>query len=436
MIRTRRRIPSAWNPLAPARVRPARVAAAFAAVAIASACAGASPPRSVAAAQPGRPYVVMLSFDGFRHDYPDRWPLPALARMERDGARARALVPTFPSKTFPNHYAIVTGMYAGRHGLVGNEMWDPARRQRYVSSRAETSGDPSWYGGEPIWVTAERQGVRSASFFWPVSNAAVGGVRPTYWKPYDESVPDTARVDTLLAWLRLPPERRPHLVLGYFSDVDGAAHSYGPDAPESRAAAETVDRMLARLRDGIARLPLRDSVTVIVVSDHGLAATDSAAFLDEYASLDDTAAVVTAVTYAQLFYGGDAAKTERAWASLQRLPHAHAWRNGDIPERYHLRGNPRAGDVFVLMDPPWTIDRTRRGRPAGFRPSRGNHGYDPALSDMQGIFFAAGYGVQPGSALGQIENVNVYPFIAHLLGLRPAAGIDGRLEATETVLQR
>jgi predicted AlkP superfamily pyrophosphatase or phosphodiesterase len=278
--------------------------------------------------------------------------------------------------------------------------------------------------------------VKAASFFWPVSNAAVGGVRPTYWKEYDGSVPDTARVDSMLAWLRLPPAQRPHLVLGYFSDVDDAAHSHGPLAPEARAAAETVDRMLGRLRDGLARLPLRDSVTVIVVSDHGLTSTDSAAYLDEYASLDDTTAVVTAATYAQLFFGGDAARTERAWASLQRMPHAHAWRNADIPERYHLRGNPRAGDVFVLMDPPWTINRTRRGAPANWRPSRGNHGFDNTLPDMQGIFFAAGYGVRPGTHLGEIEIVHVYPFIAHLLGLRPAAGLDGRLEATEGIRQR
>ncbi|HET7228904.1 MAG TPA: ectonucleotide pyrophosphatase/phosphodiesterase [Longimicrobium sp.] len=438
MIRRRPGGASSSNALAHSRTRApvkiARFAAILATLALAAACASA--PRPSTEAAQSRPYVVMVSFDGFRHDYPDQFTLPALARMEREGARARALVPTFPSKTFPNHYAIVTGMYAGRHGVVGNEMWDPARARRYRTGNEELTGDSSWYGGEPIWVTAERQGVTSASFFWPVSNAAVGGVRPTWWKPYDITVPDTARVDTMLAWLRLPAARRPHLVLGYFSDVDEAAHRYGPNAPESRAAAETVDRMLARLRGGIARLPFADSVTVIVVSDHGLTATDSAAFLDEYVSLDDTVAVVTAATYAQLFYNGDAAKTERAWTALQRMPHAHVWRNRDIPARYHLAGNPRAGDLFVLMDPPFTIDRTRRGRPADARPARGNHGFDNTLPDMHGIFFAAGWGVRPGSTLGQVENVNVYPFIAHLLGLRPAAGIDGSLEPMRGILRR
>jgi predicted AlkP superfamily pyrophosphatase or phosphodiesterase len=194
--------------------------------------------------------------------------------------------------------------------------------------------------------------------------------------------------------------------------------------------------MLARLRDGIARLPLADSVTVVAVSDHGLTRTDSAEFLDDYASLDDTVAVVTAVAYAQLFFGGDAAKTERAWAGLRRLPHASVWKRADIPARLRLAANPRAGDVFVLMDPPYTIERSRRGRAAGWRPSAGNHGYDNALPDMGGIFFAAGPRVVPGSRLGKMDNVNVYPFVAHLLGLRPAPGLDGSLDATRPILRR
>jgi predicted AlkP superfamily pyrophosphatase or phosphodiesterase len=344
-------------------------------------------------------------------------------------------VPTFPSKTFPNHFSLVTGMYAGRHGLVGNEMWDPARRQRYISSREAITRDSSWYAGEPVWVTAERQGVKAGTFFWPVSNSAIEGVWASFWKPYDESFPDSARVDSMVAWLRLPPARRPHLVLGYFSLLDNTAHPRGPDSDEARAAAQSLDRTLARLRAGIARLPMADSVTLIIVSDHGLTNTDSTAFLEDYVSLGDTTAAVTAATYAQLFFGGDAAKTERAWTSLQRLPHAHVWRNRDIPERFHLRGNPRAGDVFVLMDPPFTIERTRRGRPADARPARGNHGYDNQLPDMQGIFFAEGYGIRPGSTLGAIENVNVYPLVAHLLRLQPAAGIDGRLDPMRPILR-
>ena len=395
-----------------------------------------APGAGSAGAQAGRPYVVMVSFDGFRHDYADRWHLPALTRLARDGVRADGLVPTFPSKTFPNHYTLVTGIHAGRHGIVGNEMWDPAWRTRFRTADTTITGDARWYGGEPIWVTAERQGVKAASLMWPGSNAAIGGVRPTLWTEYDESMPDSARVDQLLRWLALPAAQRPHLLLGYFSATDDAGHDHGPDAPETRAAAELLDRMLARLRDGIARLPFADSVTVIAVSDHGMTRIATAEFLDDYVALGDTTAVVTAATYAQLFFGADEEKTDRAWRALQRLPHAHAWKRAGIPARFHLAGVPRAGDVFVLMDPPYTIERSRRSRAPGWHPAGGSHGYDNALPDMRGIFVAAGPRIVPGSRLGAIDNVNVYPFVAELLGLRPAPGIDGSLAATASAIRR
>ncbi|MDB4951296.1 MAG: type phosphodiesterase/nucleotide pyrophosphatase [Gemmatimonadetes bacterium] len=390
-------------------------------------------------AQQGKPYVVMVSFDGFRHDYTDRWNLPALTRMEREGARAKALVSTFPSKTFPNHYAIASGMYAGHHGLVGNEMWDPAWGRRFLTSRPADTSDPRWFGGEPIWVTAEKQGMLSAAYFWPGSEAPIGGVLPTYNRPYDVTVPDSVRVDGLLAWLALPAERRPHLLVAYLSDVDEAAHSSGPESPATERAAHTVDDALARLRAGIARLPLADSVTMLVVSDHGLAAVrlGDVEALDGYASLADTVAVVTAGPYAQLFFGGDAANANRAWRALQRLPHSHVWRRGDIPPRLHLRGAPRAGDVLVLMDPPYQIERHHLARtPQDEQKVMGNHGYDPAVPDMWGILFAAGRGIQPGSRLGEVENVNVYPLVAHLLGLHPADGIDGTLAPMRPILRR
>jgi alkaline phosphatase D len=417
-----------------------RRAIAAGALALVAACGTVPPPAGTGSpatvAQSGRPYVVMLSFDGFRWDYPEKWALPAFAGMARDGARAERMIPTFPTKTFPNHYSIISGMYAGHHGLVGNDMYDPVRRTRYAISDTSATADSRWYGGEPIWVTAEKQGVKAATYFWPVSDAEIGGVRPSYWHPYDGKVADSTRVDGILDWLRFPPAERPHLVLGYLSDVDDAAHRYGPEAPETHAAAQTVDAMLARLRAGIARLPIADSVTVIVVSDHGLTQTDSVEYLADYAPLGDTVAVIAASTYASLFYDGDRAKTDRAYAALQRLPHAHVWRRAEIPSRLHMDDNPRAGDLYVLMDPPFVIDRVRRTRPEGWRPAMGNHGYDNNVGDMHAVFFAAGPAVVPGSRLGRMENVNVYPFIAHVLGLTPAPGIDGTLEATRPILRR
>jgi predicted AlkP superfamily pyrophosphatase or phosphodiesterase len=396
----------------------------------------ADTPRRNAPSQMAKPYVVVLSADGFRHDYVDLWDLPAISALQREGARAASLVPSFPTKTFPNHYSIATGLYVGDHGLVGNEMWDPVRGRRFLSSRPAESRDPSWYGGEPIWVTAERQGMLTATFYWPGSEAPIRGIPPTYWKAYDASIPDSTRMDGVLAWLGLPPEQRPHLVLSYLSDVDDAAHRTGPVSPESQAAAVAVDRAVARLRAGLARLPFADSITLVLLSDHGLTAVQPWEYLADYTSLADTTAAVTAVAYAQLFYGGNQAAADRAYAGLRRMPHAHVWKRRDLPERFHLRGNPRAGDVFVLMEPPYRVERARPLVPPTSTGVMGNHGYDPALPDMRGVFFAVGPTIMPGSRLGDVENVNVYPFIAHLLGLRPASPIDGSLDAMRPILRR
>ncbi|HET6762312.1 MAG TPA: alkaline phosphatase family protein [Longimicrobiaceae bacterium] len=398
------------------------------------------PPASPAAAAPrnapgqmGKPYVVMLSADGYRHDYVDRWTLPAVDALQREGARAAGLVPSFPTKTFPNHYSIATGLYVGDHGLVGNEMWDPRWGARFLASRPADSGDARWFGGEPIWVTAERQGMLTATFFWPGSEAPIRGRRPTYWKAYDIAVPDSVRIDGMLGWLALPAAERPHLVLGYLSDVDDAAHKTGPVSPETHAAAEAIDVALARLRAGIARLPIRDSVNLILVSDHGLTEVRATEYLSRYTAMADTTAVVTAAAYAQLFFGGNTAAAERAYTELQRMPHARVWRRRDIPRRFHLRTNPRAGDVFVLMEPPYRVERTPPATPP--TGVGGTHGYDPRHPDMPGIFFAVGPAIRPGVRVGPVENVNVHPFIAHLLGIQPAAGIDGRLEALRPILR-
>lgn len=391
--------------------------------------APAPPPREA-------PYVVLVSLDGFRHDYPERFPTPHLRRLAARGARGAALVPVFPTKTFSNHYSLATGMYAGRHGVVANEVYDPERGALFRVSDTLAVRDPRWYGGEPIWVTAERQGMRTATFFWPGSEAPIGGVRPTYWKRYDASIPEEARVDTVLSWLRLPPERRPHLLTLYLSRVDEAAHRHGPESPQAEAAVRRADAVLGRLLEGIAALPVAERVNVVVVSDHGLrdVSRGTVYALEDYLPLEGVR-TVNSGPFMQLFFGGDTARRERAHAALRgRLPHARVFRREEIPEALHLRETPRAGDLLIVMDPPHQVEATRR--PAGWRPSPGNHGYDPSDPEMHGIFVAAGPGVREGARLPAFENVHVYPLLARLLGLRPAPGIEGRLEVVAPALRR
>jgi predicted AlkP superfamily pyrophosphatase or phosphodiesterase len=370
-----------------------------------------------------KPYVVLISLDGFRADYLDSLEPPSFARLLQHGVRAKGLVPVFPSTTFPNHYAIVTGMYAEHHGIVANTFYDPERRQEYSFRDASTVRDGTWYRGEPLWVTAERQGMVAAAFYWPGSEAAIDGIRPTIAKPYDGSVPDSVRVDSVLAWLRLPAERRPHIVTLYMGEVDEAGHRWGPLSPQVKDAVREVDAMLGRLLDGIEALPVRDSVYLVVVSDHGMARYTP----QQYVLLDrliDTSGITVASTgpVANLHVSGGPARAAAVRDSINRvLGHGRAYLRAELPARLHYGADPRVGDVVVVMEEPYQIGLSSR-RP---RLPGGNHGWDPAYDDMHGILVVFGPGVRAGVTLPDVENVEIYPFMAELLGLSPAAGIDG-----------
>jgi predicted AlkP superfamily pyrophosphatase or phosphodiesterase len=376
------------------------------------------------------PYVVLVSLDGFRWDYDRMYPAPNLRRMAETGARADRLIPAFPTKTFPTHYSIATGLYAENHGLVGNRFWDPERQAAYGMGDRSVVEDGAWYRGEPIWVTAETQGMVAASYFFVGSEADVGGVRPTHWRRYDGSVPNEARVDQVLEWLSFPEAERPHLVTLYFSDVDGAGHRYGPGSPEVGTAVAEVDRMLGRLLDGVESLPHGDRVYVLVVSDHGMLLADP-----EKVHVVDPAAmpgvrVAELGPYASFFVEGGREAAVRLRDSLRTaIPAADVWLREEVPERFHYSDDPRIGDVVALMEPEWTVAPPDR-IPFGLSWT---HGWDNRLESMGGIFFAVGPDVRRGLRLEPFESVHVYPFVAHLLGLKPAP-VDGRLEVLAPLL--
>lgn len=374
----------------------------------------------------------MVSFDAFRHDYVDRFKPGALAEVAARGVRASAMVPSFPSKTFPNHFTLATGLYPGHHGIVGNAFYDPARRAWYRLNDARAVQDSSWYTGEPIWVTAERAGVKTGVYFWPGSEAAIGGVRPTYLAHYDDKVPNAARVDGVVAWLRKPSAERPRLALLYFSEVDDTTHKYGPDAWSTTAAAvASVDRTLRQLLDSIAALPFRDSVNLVIVSDHGMAQIPAHQVLPVGDLLAQAGVDTTRIEVSDngatmsLWFGADSVRLRHARAVLDTSlgGHARAYFRSETPERWRIRDNPRAGDLLLVADEGYVLQRRAMGR----APSRGAHGYDPALADMQGIFLAAGPNVRPLGVIAPFENVHVYPFLAALLKLT-APRVDGTIQ--------
>ncbi len=375
----------------------------------------------------------MVSFDGFRYDYLDRYDVPNFDRLAGRGVRADAMIPVFPSKTFPNHYSIATGMYAEKHGLVDNNFYSPEFDAVYRLADRTAVGDGRWYGGEPIWVTAEAQGMVTAAYFFVGTEAPIQGVRPSEYRIYDGSVPNDARVDQVFEWLRRPAAERPHLVMLYFSVVDDAGHRYGPDSPEVERAVAEADRVLGRLLDGLDALEIGEEVYVVVVSDHGMEAVSAerTEYLEDVIPLDGIR-FMAGGPYLTLWIEGGAERVREVESALNaRLRHARAYRREAMPERWRYAANARAGDVIVLAEPGHQVAGSRSF------PARGGgaHGYDPAgAPNMQGIFLAAGPAIRPGTRIPAFENVHVYPLIAHLLGLRPNPGIDGRLEVLEPIL--
>ena len=380
------------------------------------------------------PYVVLWSFDGFRASYLDDFDTPNFDFFARGGASAEAMIPSFPTMTFPNHYSIATGLYPENHGLVANVFWDPEREEVYTYRDRDKVEDGSWYMGEPIWVTAEKQGMVSAAYFFVGTEADVQGIRLTIWKPFDNSVPNVERVDSVLSWLDLPEERRPHMVTLYVSDVDGAGHRFGPGAPETRAAVGRADSLLGRFMEGLAELPIRDQVYVVLVADHGMADVDSerVEFLEDF--IDTSLIRPSALdAYANLFVrdGGDAEAIKDQIAT--GLQHGRVFLKADVPPELHFSQGSRVGDIVILMEEGWRVYADRANPPS--LGTGGQHGYVPFLRSMHALFMAWGPTVSPGTVIPPFENVHVYPWMAEILGLEPAS-TDGNAAVLRDAIAR
>jgi alkaline phosphatase D len=375
-------------------------------------------------------YVILVSLDGFRYDYAKKYGASHLLDMAKHGASAPdGMVPSYPSLTFPNHYTLVTGLYPEHHGIVAMSFYDPQRQERYSFNDSKSSSDGSWYGGTPLWVLAEQQGMRSACFFWPGSEAAIHDTRPSYYLHFDDKFPDDKRIEQVLAWLKLPEDRRPHFITLYFSNVDHAGHQYGPDTPQVAEAVKHVDELIGKLHSSLDALHL--PIDLIVVSDHGMAKREGNWInLDQYADLSHF------ITVGSLLYGNSDADIERAYQKLKAADGKFVvYRRAHIPASLHYDSNPRTGDPVVVAKGPYAI--RAHGPPAGTQdhpPNMGVHGFDPhEMPEMKAIFYAVGPDIRSGTTLKPFENVNVYPFIAKILRLETPP-TDGSLNILSTAL--
>jgi alkaline phosphatase D len=376
-------------------------------------------------------YVVLVSLDGFRWDYAKRDGATHLLALGRRGVWApEGMLPSYPSLTFPNHFTIVTGLYPEHHGLVANSFYDETKQARYGISNAQAVTDGSWYAGTPLWSLAESQGMRSACFFWPGSEAKIAGFRPTYYLKFDDKIDDTARIHQVLAWLRLPAAERPHLITLYYSEPDHEGHEFGPDAAETKAAVLKVDRLIGTLKAGLDATGL--PIDLVVVSDHGMAKVEGGWItLDQFADLTGFDAVGT------LLYGKSEEDRVRVYNQLKKAsPQFVVYRRKDVPAVLNYNQNPRAGDPVVIATGPYAI--RAHGPPEGKQdqpPSAGAHGYDPRqMAEMKASFFAAGPDIVQGKTVAPFENVNLYPWLAHMLGLT-APKSDGSLNVLAGTLR-
>lgn len=389
-----------------------------------SACSGARPVEQADAAP--ETTVVLVSIDGFRYDYLNRADVqaPTLRMLASAGVRAERLIPVFPTKTFPNHYSLVTGLYPEQHGVVGNSMRDPAmldeegRPMEFSMSNSDANADARWWGGEPIWTTAERQGVRAGTVFWPGSEVDRPN-RPTHWMPYDDDLSYSARIDTALAWLDRPQAERPRLIALYFSAVDSEGHDHGPGAPEVAEAISEVDDALARLVAGLDTRGGAGLADLIIVSDHGMVAVDRSRVVVLNDALDlETVDVDWGEPVG--IWPNSADDTDAIVAQIDALDHVRAYRKENTPARLRYRDNGRIPPIVLIADDGWTVTSQSYLDGRDDRPSGGSHGFDNAYASMSGLFIAHGPHFGRGMTIDSLSAVDVYGILARALGVDPA----------------
>jgi predicted AlkP superfamily pyrophosphatase or phosphodiesterase len=384
-----------------------------------------------------KPTVILISLDGFRYDYLDKYHPPTMEALAKDGVRARWMIPSFPTKTFPNHYTIVTGLYPEHHGIVENNVYDFG--EVFTMDKRDEVRDPKWWWGEPIWVTAEKQGQLASSYFWPGSEAKIMDTWATYWRSYNGRVPNTMRVDELLKYLDEPVEKRPTMLVTYFSTTDDVGHEFGPDAVETKYAVLEVDMYIKRLMDGLNARKIDKKVNVIIVADHGMANVNvnNKTLLDDHFDFDLADKILWTNEIVQIF--PKKGKTDAIYSKINDLPHTTCWKKEDIPARLHYNEGRRIAPIVCSSEEGWITsshkryddwyrDMEERDRP------RGAHGYDNKYQKMMATFIAHGEAFKRGYVAEPFENVEIYNIMCKILGLKPAKN-DGDLNRVKAMLK-
>ncbi|MEM9848825.1 MAG: ectonucleotide pyrophosphatase/phosphodiesterase [Bacteroidota bacterium] len=391
-----------------------------------------------AKAQLDKPYVILISIDGYRHDYTERFQPPHLTQFAAEGVQATSMIPCFPSKTFPNHYSIATGMRPENHGLVSNTFYDPEKDAIYKMSDRAKVEDGTWYGGTPIWVQAARAGMVSASYFFVGSEADVQGIRPNYWYAYDGSVPNRERTRQVIEWLKSPPSKRPHLITMYFADVDTKGHRVGPNNSEGlKQTVLELDQVLGNFFQDLAQLKL--PINVIIVSDHGMEEVP----VDHYMPverLEEDSLYQTVNNGAIVhFYLHDQQDLEMVYQDLKaKEEHFKIYKSNDAPYYGQKTAHTRIGDLIAVVDHYYYFSSARKiaMRKMTGATTSGQHGFPVENIDTHAIFYARGPQLQAAMKVASFENIHVYPLICEILGLDIPENIDGSIEVLTPILKK
>jgi alkaline phosphatase D len=361
------------------------------------------------AQQDDKPYVILVSLDGFRWDYNKFFETPNLDAMAKSGVNAKSMKPSYPTKTFPNHYSMVTGLYPDHHGIVNNSFYDPVSKKKFsLGSSAKT--DASFYGGNPIWNVAEKQGIKTASFYWPGSDT--GENSPSIYKTYDGSVPYATRIETVLEWLALPEQERPHLITLYFDEPDHTGHTFGPLSNENRIMVQKMDSIVGVFSKKLDALVIGKQINLIVVADHGMTeiSDNKKIVILDYLKPNwlEQADVINPI----MSIRAKVEATDSVRKALSRVPNIRFWKTESIPKRLHLGTNERNLDFVIEAKKGYSLVKSGDQKIIG-----GTHGYDNKIKDMHAIFYAKGPNFKVNKKVSTFQNVSVYNLIAHILDL-------------------
>ncbi len=380
--------------------------------------------------------IILIAIDGFRYDYFEKYRPTTINSIAASGVRAKWMTPAFPTKTFPNFYTVATGLYPANHGLVENNVWDFGTV--FSMSKREEVENSRWWLGEPIWVTAENNNIISAAMFYPGTEAAVKGVRPTFWNRYDHDKPINERVEQVLAWLDMPREKRPRMITLYFHHIDSAGHDHGPNAPQTREAVLRVDAGIKRLVDGLKTRKIYGKANLIVFSDHGMAEVDrrKVTMVDEFVDLDDSAQILWTYEFLQIF--PKEGKTSKLMDGLNRMPHSRCWQKDDIPARFHYKHGQRVAPIICSIDEGRIFSSRERYagliKRGGIDKQYGGHGYDNELESMRAMFVGQGAKFKRRRVTEPFPNVDVYELMCEIFGITPAPN-DGDIKRVRSMLR-